>query len=192
MKKTTPTRGRRSKIDLLPGDIKDQLNTMLRDGRLQQQEILDLVNSAIDAAGLPDDAKLSRTGLNRYSTRMEAVGNRIRQAREISQQWIATLGNAPEGEVSRILLETVRTLAFETALKASEDEQPMHPKLIKELAIGIEKLEKAASESQKRELEIRKRVAEEAAATAEASMAAQGMTRSAIDAIKNEILGIAA
>lgn len=186
-----PSRGRLSKVNLLPGDIKEQLDAMLRDGRLQQQEILDVINHAIAKAGLPTEAKLSRTGLNRYSMRMEAVGSRIRQAREVSQQWIAKMGTAPEGEVSRILVETIRTLAFETVLSASEGSEPIEPKFIKDLAIGIEKLEKAASESHKREMEIRKRAAEQAAEAAATSMAAQGMSRQAIDTIKAEILGIA-
>lgn len=185
------TRGRRSKIHLLPADIKSELDAMLRDGRLQQQEILDLINNTIAAAGLPEDARLSRTGLNRYSTRMESVGNRIRQAREVSEQWIARLGTAPEGDVSRILVETIRTLAFETVIHASEGSDPIEPKFIKDLAIGIERLEKAASESQKREMEIRKQAANEAAAAAEQSLVAQGMSREAIATIKAEILGIA-
>jgi hypothetical protein len=186
-----PTRGRRSKVHLLPDEIKQQLDAMLRDGRLQQQEILDVINQTIGKAGLPTDAKLSRTGLNRYSTRMEAVGNRIRQAREVSQQWIARLGTEPEGDVSRILVEMIRTLAFELTMNASEGDDPIEPRMIKDLAIGVERLEKAASESQKREQEIRKQAAVDAAAAVERSLTAGGMGRDQIDFIKKEILGIA-
>ncbi len=151
-------RGHRSKVDLLPSELKKLLDEMLRDGRLQQSEILEIINQKIDDAGLPEDDKLSRSGLNRYSVKMEAAGSRIREAREVSKQWVAELGTAPEGEVSKILIEMVRTMAFDTVLKASEGDDPVHPKFIKELAIGVEKLEKAASESTKREREIREQV----------------------------------
>ncbi len=151
-------RGHRSKVDLLPEELKKHLDEMLRDGRLQQSEILEIINQKIDDAGLPEDDKLSRSGLNRYSVKMEAAGSRIREAREVSKQWVAELGTAPEGEVSKILIEMVRTMAFDTVLKASEGDDPVHPKFIKELAIGVEKLEKAASESTKREREIREQV----------------------------------
>lgn len=156
-----PTRGRRSKVHLLPDDIKQQLDAMLRDGRLQQQEILDVINQSIGKAGLPTDAKLSRTGLNRYSTRMEEVGSRIRQAREVSQQWVATLGTEANGSVSSILVEMIRTLAYETTINSLHSGILMEPKLIKELAVGVERLEKAASENQKRTADIRKQVLEE-------------------------------
>ncbi len=35
------TRGRRSKIDLLPEDIRKELDAKLRDGRVTQQDVLD-------------------------------------------------------------------------------------------------------------------------------------------------------
>lgn len=76
---TKRTRGRRSKVDLLPEDIKDALNEMLRDGRLLQKDILDIVNQKIEEAGLEDEAQLSRSGLNRFASRMEEIGSKIRQ-----------------------------------------------------------------------------------------------------------------
>ncbi|WP_336845219.1 phage protein Gp27 family protein, partial [Providencia rettgeri] len=68
------TRGRPSKIDLLPEAIRDQLHALLRDKRHTQEDIRAAVNELIDEAGLPDELKISRTGLNRYASRMETLG----------------------------------------------------------------------------------------------------------------------
>ncbi len=114
----SPIRGRASKVQQLPVEIKEQLDAWLRDPRVSQLEILNQVNCALAEAGLHTE-QISRSGLSRYALAMESVGARIRQAREVSQQWIAKLGEAPEGEVSHILIEVVRTLAFDTALNAS-------------------------------------------------------------------------
>lgn len=185
------TRGRRSKIDLLPEEIKDQLNSMLRDGRLEQQEILDIVNGQIEDAGLKDDAKLSKSGLNRYATRMEQVGAKIRQAREVAEVWTAKLGDAPTSEVGKLLQEVVRTMAFETGMALSESGDPVPPKALSQLALAIQRVEQAAMVSHKREKEIRQEFASEAAEAAEKIAKKQGLTREGVKALKNEILGIA-
>ena len=181
------TRGRRSKIQLLPPDVKGQLDALLRDGRMTQQDILREVNALAKEIGVEP---ISSSGLNRYATRMESVGARIREAREVSEVWVSKLGTEPTGEVSKILLETVKTIAFDSVMKFSEMDEPMPPKLIKELAIGIERLEKATELNQKRELELRKQITQEAAEMAEKSMTNKGMTRDTIDTIKREILGL--
>ena len=79
------TRGRRSKIDLLPEEIRRELDAKLRDGRLTQQEVLDYINDLIEQSQLPPDEKeqlkISRSGLNRYSTQMETIGKDLRELR---------------------------------------------------------------------------------------------------------------
>ena len=178
------TRGKPSKIDQLPEDIKSELIELLRDKSVTQTEVLERVNGLIRDAGLPDDEQL-------YATRMATVGSRIQEAREVSKQWVDQLGDKPTGEVSKVLIEMVRTLAFDQVLKLSESGEVVPPKFIKELAVGVEKLEKAASESTKREREIRKAMAEEAAERAESAAKAAGLTTEGAAQIKREILGIA-
>lgn len=185
------TRGRRSKVDLLPSDLKTELNAMLRDGRLEQQEILAIINGQIEQAGLDADAKLSKSGLNRYATRMEEVGAKIRQAREVAQAWTAKLGDAPTSEVGKLLQEVVRTMAFETGMHLSESGKPVEPKALSQLALAIQRVEQAAMASHKREKEIRQAFAEEAANAAEEVAKSQGLTRAGVKAIKEQILGIA-
>jgi hypothetical protein len=184
------TRGRRSKIDLLPKDIKAELNAMLRDGRLHQQEILDLVNTQIKEAGLADKATLSRSGLNRYASRMEEVGAKIRQAREVAEVWTAKLGDQPTSDVGKLLQEVVRTMAFETGMSMSESDDPVEPKALSQLALAIQRVEQAAMASHKRETEIRTAFAEEAASMVEEVAKSQGLTRDGVKAIKAQILGI--
>lgn len=181
------TRGRRSKVDLLPEEIKAQLNMMLRDGRLEQQEILNIINEEIDDAG----KKLSRSGLNRYATKMEKIGAKIRQSREVAEVWTAKLGDAPTSEVGKLLQEVVRTMAFETGMAMTDQDEPVAPKAISQLALAIQRIEQAASASHKRETEIRKAFADEAAKEVDAIGASQGLTEEGAKLLKDKILGIA-
>ncbi|UTV30176.1 DUF3486 family protein [Photobacterium atrarenae] len=186
-----PTRGRRSKIDLLPDEVKRLLDELLRDARYSQQEVLDAVHDHIDQLGLPEDIKPSRSGLNRYASRMEAIGKDLRDVREVSQALVGQLGDKPTGEVSRLILEIGRTQLFKAMMNANEKEGDVDIGMIKDAMLAAQRLESAAMQSHKREKEIRKAFADEAAAAAEAVAKKAGMTAETVSSIKKEILGIA-
>lgn len=84
-----------------------------------------------------------------------------------------------------------QTMAFEIAEDAMNNEEPASVGMLKELALTVNRLEKTRTDSIKNEKEIRKAVAEEAAEKAGAVAKAAGLTKTAIQTIKNEILGIA-
>ncbi|MCG9722122.1 DUF3486 family protein [Shewanella sp. Isolate7] len=188
-KPDTPTRGRRSKVDLLPDDIRKRLDSGLRDGSITQAELLEEVNALIKAAGLPEAQQLSRAGINRYATKMEAVGKSLREMREITQVWTAELGDKPTGEVTKLILEMARSQLFKALL--NEDGEAADVGMIKDAMLAVQRLESAAMASHKREKEIRKLFAEEAANAAEKVAKSAGLTKATVAQLKNEILGIA-
>lgn len=183
------TRGRASTIQTLPDDIKSRLDDMLRDSGTTQQDIVDEVNAMLDEAGV--EKQVSKSALNRYSTRMETMGAKIRESREVAEMWVAKLGSKPTGEVGQVLIEMLRSMAFDATLHAGQDEDPVSPQFIKELALGIMRLEKAAETSSKRESEIRKAFAKEAADKTAETLASSGMSANTIIEIKRQILGVA-
>lgn len=185
------TRGRPSKIDLLPATIRDALHQMLRDKRHTQEQIRDAINELIDGHNLPDDMQLSRTGLNRYASRMEAIGSKIRASREMAEIWAAKLGSAPTSDVGKLLMEFVKTLAFETSMSLAEKDKTVEPKALGQLALVAQRIESAQMVSHKREKEIRQAFAEEAAETAEKIVSQAGLSADKAADIKRQILGIA-
>lgn len=187
-----PTRGRLSKIDLLPDTIREQLHQMLREKRHTQEEIRAAINELIDNHDLPDEMQLSRTGLNRYAVRMEQVGAKIRASREMAEIWAAKLGTAPTSDVGKLLMEFVKTLAFETSMSLAEKEgSTVEPKALGQLALVAQRLEAAAMTSHKREKEIRKAFAEELAKKTDELAKRAGLTGDSAALIKREILGLA-
>ena len=187
----TPTRGRRSKVDLLPDDIRKILDSGLRDGSITQMELLDEINALIKAAGLPEDQQLSRAGINRYATKMEAVGKSLREMREITQVWTAELGDKPTGEVTKLILEMARSQLFKALLNQDETGEGADVGMIKDAMLAVQRLESAAMASHKREKEIRTAFAAEAANAAEKVAKTAGLTSDAVALFKREILGIA-
>jgi len=180
---------RKSSIDLLPAEIRDALHELLRDPTVNQLEATQKVNALLEAE--EHEIRLSKSAVNRYSQRMDAIGEKMRQSRQIADMWIGKLGNQPQGQVGKLLNEFTRTMAFETALHMSEGEDPIPPKLLKELSLAIKHLEEAASVNEKREREIRRQMAEEAATAVDEAAKQQGLTADSVAQIKAQILGIA-
>lgn len=182
-------RGRRSKVHLLPDAIRRELDAMLRDGRLTQVQIRDEINELIEAAGLPPERKLTRSGLNRYSTRTEAIGRDLREVREASRALVGELGDKPTGDLSRLILEIGRTQLFKAMMRQSEDpEAEMDIGMIKDAMLAAQRLESAAAASHKREKEIRAAFAEEAAEIAEQTAKQQGVSSAGIAALRAAIM----
>lgn len=187
---------RKSKVELLPEEIRSTLNVFIRSGNMTQKDILEAVNQMIDEAGLGDEAKLSRTGFNRYAKRMEDMGQRLRQSREVAEVWVSKLGDAPTSDVGKLLQEFVRTMAFETSMKMmeaaeGEEGEVISPKALGQLALVVQRIETAAMSSMKREKEIRAAYAAEAAEKTEAVAKKAGLTADTVKMLKAELLGIA-
>lgn len=181
---------RPSSIDLLPAAAREALQAWLRDPAITQEETTERTNALLAEIGV--EHRVSKSAVNRYSMKMEDVGKRLRQSRQMAEMWIGRLGAEPQGKVGHLLNEMIRTLAFETTLKYSEGEEPLDPKSLKELAIAVHRLEQAAGDAVKREAEIRKQALEEAANQVEKIGAKGGMSQQTIQEIRRELLGVRA
>ncbi len=80
--RSRPTRGPPSRIQQLPLEIKAKLDELLRAG-VTQTQILTQLAPLLEACG---ERPLSYSSLNRYATRMESVGRRIREMRDKVQE----------------------------------------------------------------------------------------------------------
>lgn len=188
---------RPSKIAQLPPEALSFLNDLLRQSGMTRTRAHELLEEyLVDTLGLPEDEAPSRHSVNRYANRMEMVGARLRQSREVAEMWIGKLGNQPQGEIGKLINEVIRTLTFETSMQLAEGEEVVSPKILSQLALAVQRLESAANMNAERDKAIReeerRRIAEELdAATADHDAARTGgMTREGIATIKREILGI--
>lgn len=186
---TKKTRGRASKVDLLPPGIRTKLTMMLRDKQFSQSEILEEINDIIRDAGLDDSHKLSRSGLNRFSKKMETMSARIREGREMAEIWTKQFGESPKSDIGKMLLEFIKQMAFETTM--AMDEGGADPAVLNQLALVAQRVEQAEMMSFKREQAIRKEVAQQAADTAEQVIVEAGLSADTVKNIKQQILGIA-
>jgi len=186
-----PTRGRASKVDLLPEHVRKTLHEMLRDRAVPQARILDEINALIDDAGLPDDLKLSRSGLNRYATSVEQVGHNLRQLREMTGALTEQLGDKPMGETTKLILEMGRSQLFKAMMQQVENpDAAVDIDMLKNAMLAAQRLESTAMSSHKREKEIRLAFAEEAAnAIGDELRGQDGMSEELEQRVRNVLLG---
>lgn len=169
---------RPSTIELLPADIKDQLHELLRDPRISQLDATAQINAILEQTGI--DERVSKSAVNRYAIKMEEVGAKLRQSREMANMWIGKLGAAPQGQVGKLINEIIRTMAFDTAMHMSEEAVPAEPKMLAQLALAVQRLESAANMNEERDKKIREQAAqqerEEAAERVTEAAQARGMS----------------
>ncbi|EAU53539.1 DUF3486 family protein [Mariprofundus ferrooxydans] len=150
---------RPSSIEVLPPDILEKLQALLRDRRVSQLEVVARINDLLADRG---EKPLSKSALNRYAVKMDKAGEKLRQSRDISEMWIAKLGNAPQGKTGQLINELTRTMIFDVNLQlmekmeAGEDvDLEATMSVLKDVALSVARLEKAASLNEDREKKIR-------------------------------------
>lgn len=104
------------------------------------------------------------------------------------------LGDAPTSQISNLMSENMKTMAFETSMalmEATEDGEMIDIKQFNQLALAFQRISQSSILNQKIEKEIRAAFAAEAANAAEKIVKSAGLTAETAAQIKQQILGIA-
>lgn len=186
--------GRTSSIEKLPQDILEKLQSLLRDPRITQLQATAKINDVLERTQI--GGEVSKSAVNRYAQKMDRVGQKLRESREVAKMYIDRFGEDQSGEVGKLVNEMIRTMVFDITLKMQgetidPDMAPELAKMIKNLSLSMQQLENAASINTKREQEIKNKAAKEAAQAMESVAKSQGLTADAVQSIKDQILGIA-
>ncbi len=177
--------GRKSSITTLDPEIRERINALLKDGRHTLDEIKQQIAEAFPEAELP-----SRSALGRYAQRFEEIGKRMRESREVAKVWADRLGNEPQGDVGKLVMEMLRTICFDVTLDlqtGAVDE--VDPKALNMLALAMQRLEAAGKWNLQREQAMREAVLEEAAERVDAAAKAQGLGAEQAKYWRQQVLG---
>lgn len=181
--------GRKSSITRLPLPVRKSIDDALKRGSSTLDEIIAAIRDEFGA-----DVAPSRSALGRYSMRFEEVGKKLRESREVAQVWADRLGKEPEGDVAKLVMEMLRTLAFDATMSLSDGSLQIDSADLKNLSLVMQRLEAAGKWNLQREQAMRKAVLEEAASKVDEMAKAKkaGLTPAMAEQIKREFLGIKA
>lgn len=154
-----------STIEILPPEIKAQLQAWLQDPRITQIEATERANSLLELAGHPE--RVTKSSVNRYAMRMDEIGTKLRQSREIADMWSSKLDATTQGQVGRLITQMLGTLAYEVTDKLMDadigDPEILRGTIdqIKSMALTMQRLEQSATINVKREAEIKRQALDE-------------------------------
>lgn len=178
------------RIQQLPRAIRAEFEKLYRDN-VPQAEIVRRLATPLKEIG---EKPLSPATVNRYATKMERVGIRIRQAREVADAWTAKFGES-KSNLSQHIIEVLRALVFEHTMKVAEaqdaaggdgaDTPPLSTDVMASLALTVQRLERAAKEGDQRERLVRQELAGKVKAEAER----QGLSSDIAAALRAALLG---
>ena len=148
--------GRKSKVDKIPAETREFLNSLLRDPANSQCEMTEKVNRQLITLGL--EPVMTERSINSYAARMNKIGSKIMRTREVAQVFMSKIGNEESGDVgkltSEMLAATVCELSAYLAEKDMDKEIDEH-----KLAKTLNALAQASKSVQESRLIIDKRVA---------------------------------
>lgn len=183
---------RRSSIDQLPPDILARLNELLADPRVAQLDAVARINAILQERG---EQPISKSAANRYAVRMNQVGQKLREVHEVSDMWIAKFGRLPAGQLGQLIIQMVHAMAFDVGLKLHQsdidaEDMPGAVRMLKDLAVMLERTERAASLNAEREQEVKRQAAEELARRAEGEARGGSITLDRLREITREAYGV--
>ena len=190
--------GRKSSIDRLDPEIKAYIQAMLAVGSTTLNELIadlrDKFPAAADSGDLP-----SRSAVGRYGQKLERRLQAIRASTEAAKIIQAHAGDSKDAR-SEALTAMVQTELFEAILEMQEavdGEEKMEPgervALLSKAAKNIATLTRSSINLKEFQAKVeeraRKLAFEQAAALAETSAKAQGLSASGVAALREAIMG---
>ena len=138
---------RRSKVEQLPQPITDAVNGLIREGRT-----IDDILAHLRTMGVED---ISRSAVGRHVKSARETFEKYRQAQEIAKVWVNKLEAEPNGDVSRLLPEMLRVVAFQTIGQMGETEEGANPMEVMLLAKALQHMSAAGKDHMAMELKMR-------------------------------------
>lgn len=181
---------RQSSIKRMPPAERAYLEKLIREDRWTLDEIRDKVRERFPAATPP-----SRSALGRYSQQVSELAGRMRDIQAAGTALVSELGEDPNDRGGQLLVQAVTTLATHAALKATDDDAEISIKEVGELARGARAVLQARKMSLAERQEIariaREQLQAEQAEALQATVRAGGLSASAAETIRKQILGLA-
>ncbi len=165
----------RSKIKQLPAEVKQWLDKALLEGDFSGYEFLE---QELAKRGY----QIGKSSINRYGQEFE---NRLHALKLATEQARAISESAPDdaGAMNDALIRLVQQKAFDTLLKMEEGAS------IKDVGLMVARLSNATVKQKQWQAEVREK-AETAAAAVEKIAKKGGLSATAVNEIRSQILGI--
>ena len=171
---------RRSKVELLPDDVKEWLDKALVEGNFRDYRLL---SELLRARG----HEISKTCVHEYGQKFE---DRLKALKMVTEQARAVVQAAPDddGAVNDALVRLTQEKLFSILLAMNVDPSKID---LAKLARAVADLGKASVAQKRWQVEARKQALEDAARVAGAAAKNAGLSAEFVETMRRDILGVA-
>jgi len=175
----------KSTIAKLDPRIREEADRAVREGRATIDEIVGIIKGM--------GGEVSRSAVGRFVKGAREQMEKYRQAQEVAKVWVAKLGEEPQGDVGRLLIEMLRTVSFQTLSQLGDGEEApdaMELMLLAKAMDHMAKASKAGVEQQQKVDELMRVRLAKAAAAVEKTGKQEGWSAESVERLKRDFLGI--
>jgi uncharacterized protein YqeY len=119
--------GRKLKVKTFPPEVRKLLDKLIRQDRWSLREMSDALQ---DEFG--QKAKVSINGISNYMAGFQKSLERVRESRAAARALVADIGESPDGDVGRALVETLQAMLHRVVL-AADGKEELKPSELKQL-----------------------------------------------------------
>lgn len=179
---------RKSTITRLPPQLKEKLDSLIREGRYTIDELTDHLNLL--------GADVSRSAVGRHHMKVTEQMQSFAKARVVATAWVEKFGEAPQGDVGQLLIQMLQTIAFQNLGDMTGDEGgKVGPMELMLLAKALQSMVSAEKTSLERQIKIREETRKQVLAEVEKRVnegaKAAGMGEEQAAFWRQKVLGIA-
>lgn len=187
---------RKSTIKTLPADILEQLQALLLDKRITQLKITEEINTLLRQQGEPP---ISKSSVGRYAINFDELTAESVETERLASLMLKELKIDNQSTIGQATAEMLRVMLFRIlpVLKAAMSSEDLDLKELKEvtgminiLATSHEKMERSATENEKRKRDIERTLKEKAAETMAKTAKSAGVSEETINRIRSDVLGM--
>lgn len=183
-------RGRPSSIDMLPEEADEDVRWAIDELNANKRTAEDIrleFNERLLSIGC---GPISRSAFNRYSVFLAKHGRAMQQVRNVAAIIAERLDEEPEGDVGRLLSETIKTLIYDVVMNEALNQKGPSMKMLLAAAEAVQRLELARNTNLKAAKFKRDNFIEKAAEAAEKAAIDAGLTGERASEIRREVLGV--
>lgn len=119
--------GRKLKVKTFPREVRALLDKLIRDDRWSLREMADALQAEFGEA-----AKVSINGISNYMVGFKESLERVRASRAAARALVADIGESPDGDVGRALVETLQAMLHRLVI-AADGKEELKPAELKQL-----------------------------------------------------------
>lgn len=176
--------GQKSSIQLLPGDVFEEVNRLYRENATIEQ-IIDRVAEMGET--------ISRSAMGRYTKNLNRLNERIAAGRDMANAIMEKFGEAPENKQADMNIHLLQAILTEIAIAADNpdgDGVKLKPLDAMLLAKALDHMAKAKKTDIETTRKIREEAVKDAAKAATTTAKKKGLSKEAVDEINASIMGI--